>query len=200
MNGGICIAKYGRVSLPGRALFYIGPDHAGAGRCAADVLNSMTDGEGGAVVLYGDSADPQDSLRLDGMLGRIQELYSGISVYAVLDDRDTPAVSRARVIDCARAYPGLSALAVLSEGCTGAVQGLRETGLRENVSLVCFDRFPGGKEKAENAGADIFTISQDFYTQGRDSVILLYNYCVTGEHPANFYNFTKNFVTRGAEY
>lgn len=156
-----------------------GQDLYAAGGIAAEALVQQMGEEGKVAIITGLFSVNAHELRRKGGL-EVFDKYSNIKVVGEVECHDSNDEAYAQTKDFLTANPDLKGIYCTAAGQIGAAKALKEMGLTEQVSIVCFDYM---KEVIDGIydGSIKATIGQDPYGQGANPVIFAYNEKITGK-------------------
>lgn len=178
--------------IDNKATAFVGQDLYGAGEKLGTILAGMV-GKGGKVgMITGLYSVNAHELRRTGAEKALTD--AGVEIVGTVENHDSSDEAYTATKDFITANPDLKGILVTAGGPEGAARAIDEAGLKDQVSLVCFDT------TAEmlpyiRSGVIKCTLGQDPYGQGSDPVILAYNQIVTGEAKV-----TGNAFTEMTEY
>jgi ribose transport system substrate-binding protein len=193
VNQGVPVGVFCADAQPNKALFFIGQDLYEAGRTAGKAMGQLLDGEGKVAIITGFFNVVAHELRRKGFVDVIEEMYPDIEIVSQVEALDQAEKARAHTIDFLTAHPDLAGIYNVAGGPIGAAQALKETGNDGDVKLICFDILPSTVPYLKD-GSITGAIGQNPYAEGRDTVIRLFNYMMTGELPEARFLYTRDDV------
>jgi methyl-accepting chemotaxis protein/ribose transport system substrate-binding protein len=171
-------------------LSYFGPDIHGSGKLAAELLAKGMEEEGEVIIFKGDTTNQICKSRYDGILEKLSK-YKGIKIVSQVDDIVKPIDVYKKLKEILYYLPNVNGMIFVSSGVTGVKKVIDEMKLK-NLKVVCFDYDEEILDLVKK-GVVHKTLGQDFFGQGHDPIIYLYNYLVAGEQP-NDITFTRTDV------
>ncbi len=170
------------------ATAFVGQDLFGAGEKLGGILANMVGKDSKVGIITGLYSVNAHELRRTGAEKALQE--AGVNIVAQVENHDSSDEAYSLTKDMITANPDLKGVLVTAGGPEGAARAIEEAGLKDQVSLVCFDTTA---EMLPYIRTDVIkcTLGQDPYGQGSDPVILAYNEIVTGEAKVTGDAFTE---------
>jgi ribose transport system substrate-binding protein len=193
VDQGVPVGAFCADAQPNKALLFIGQDLYAAGRTAGIAMGELLGGEGKVAIITGFFNVVAHELRRKGFLDVIEEKYPGIEIVGEVEALDQAEKARSHAIDFVTAHPDLDGIYNVAGGPIGAAEGLKEAGKANDVTLICFDILPSTVPYIED-GSITAAIGQNPYAEGRDTVIRLFNYMMTGELPEARFLYTRDDV------
>lgn len=190
---GVPVGAFCADAQPNEALFFIGQDLYAAGRTAGIAMGELLDGKGKVAIITGFFNVVAHELRRKGFIDAINENYPDIGIVGEVEALDQAEKARSHAIDFVTAHPDLAGIYNVAGGPIGAAEGLKEAGKEGDVKLICFDILPSTVPYLED-GSITAAIGQNPYAEGRDTVIRLFNYMMTGELPEARFLYTRDDV------
>ncbi len=155
-----------------------GQDLYAAGGVAAQTLVDMIDEEGKVAIITGLFSVNAHELRRQGGV-EVFNKYPNVEIIGEVESRDSNDEAYSQTKDFLTAHPDLKGIYVTAAGQIGAAKVLKEMGLTDKVTLVCFDYMDEVIDGIYDGSIDA-TIGQDPYGQGAHPVIFGYNKVITG--------------------
>ncbi len=188
IDAGIAVYTFNSdTSRESKRIAFHGQDLYAAGGVAAQTLVDMIGGQGKVAIITGLFSVNGHELRRQGGV-EVFNRYDDITIVGEVESRDSNDEAYAQTKDFLTAHPDLKGIYVTAAGQIGAAKALKEMGLTETVSIVCFDYMDEVITAIYDGSIDA-TIGQDPYGQGANPVIFGYNFVVTGntEHTGNIW-------------
>jgi len=177
-----------------RRICFVGQDPYLAGRIAGELMGNFLMGSGRVVAITAFRDVLVHKQRLDAFLGIIRERYRGIDVVEVLENHDSDLEACEQIRAVLRRTRDVNGVYLTSGiGPGGVVRALDEAGLAGTVRVVCFDYFPETVRLIKR-GLVHATIGQDPFTQGYQTVKILYDYVIERTEPASRIVHTKTDI------
>ncbi|XID92319.1 sugar ABC transporter substrate-binding protein [Paenibacillaceae bacterium WGS1546] len=168
---------------PSNRLAFIGQDAYAAGQLAGETIEKLTGGDGKIGVITGVFGATQHEKRMNGALDYLNENVPNIEVVGKYENKDKAETAYSLTKDMITAHPDIKAIYVTAGGPFGAAKAIQDLGLTGKVKVVCYDHIPENV-KYVRSGEIAAAIAQDPFGQGFDSIVMMHNYLVTGEKPA----------------
>jgi LacI family transcriptional regulator len=190
---GIPVATVNTDIESSKRLFYVGCNYTKGGEAACGMLALVTGGSAYIGVLFGSDRLMGHSRRISGFKRVCQEKYPDFNVlaYAKTEDDDVQAYEETEKM--LRQYPEMNALYIAGAGVYGACRAVLALGREKDFSVICFDRVPGTIEMMKK-GLVKATVCQQPYTQGSQSVRMMFNYLASGTKPERVQYILKNEI------
>jgi len=176
-NGIPVIAVNNELSDTGR-LCYVGSDYQSGGRTAARLLTMVCQGADPMLLIVTGSMNVKGhndrvSSFMDSLSGLGQN-YSLLSLCESLDDDDVAYTVTAQAI---RDYPEINCIYITAGGVGGVCRAIGDSGIREKHALrvISFDD-PEGTKALVRRGEIDFTICQEPFRQGYESISRMFHY------------------------
>jgi ribose transport system substrate-binding protein len=193
IDQGVPVAIFCADTQPNQGLFFIGQDLYAAGKTAGRAMGELLDGKGRVAIITGFFNVTAHELRRTGFVDVIEEEFPGIEIVGQVENLDQAEKARAQAIDFMTAYPDLAGIYVTAGGPIGAGQAVKEAGKAGDIKIVAFDPLPQSVEYLKDGSIQAL-IGQNPYAEGRDPVIRVFNYLMTGELPEARFMFTRDDV------
>lgn len=176
-----------------RRLCYVGCDYLESGRTAAGVVSLLRGGPLNILVITGSFNMQGHNRRIAGFLKALEERERSFRVAEIAESKDDDETSYARTLAALKRHPEVNCLYITSAGAYGVCRAVRELGLEDGITVLCFDDIPSTKELILE-GRVPATICQDPFRQGYDSIKILYEFLVNGRAPAKRRIFTDSVI------
>jgi ABC-type sugar transport system substrate-binding protein len=185
---GVNVATYlteGENTWQTQRTFYLAQDLYGAGKTMGELMCEELGGQGKVGIITGYFGVTSHELRRMGFEDALGEKCPAVEIVGRFENLDKGDVAYTLTKDLLTANPDLGGVYVTAGGPFGAGQAILEEGLTDQVTVLSFDFVPETVELIKQ-GAIKATIGQDLWGQGHDSIIILYNFLVTGELPETY--------------
>ena len=163
---------------------FVGQDHFRGGLVAGDLMAKILGNTGDVLIIT-------SLMELDCHRERIAGFREGIADYApdiriadITENQDMKELAYALTLEKIRQYPGIKGIYVTGGGIIGVGEALKTLGREIEIKVVCHDLVASTRELIQQGIVD-FTIGQDPYYQGYQSVRVLFEYLLTGKKPDN---------------
>lgn len=170
-------------SIPSKRLAFIGQDSVAAGRQLGEFIARKLGGKGKVGVITGYFGAVQHTNRMNGAIEYLRANAPEIRILGPFENQDTAEAAYSIVQDMYTANPDLSLVYVTAGGPFGAAKAIRDLGLTGKVGVVGFDHTPDNLAYI-GTGEMYALLDQAPFQQAFDSSVMLYNFLVTGEEPA----------------
>ncbi len=170
-------------SVPSERILFIGQNATAAGAQLGAFMADEMGGEGKLGVITGYFGAVQHTQRMNGAVDFLAENYPDVEIIGPFENQDRAEVAYSQVQDMFTANPDLKMIYVTAGGPFGAARAVRDLDLVGTVGVVGFDHTPDNTayiETGEMAGL----IDQAPFRQAFDATVMMHNYLVTGETPA----------------
>ena len=171
------IAVNNELSDTGR-LCYVGSDYQSGGRTAARLLTMVCHDKDPMLLIVTGSLNVKGhndrvSSYLDSLSGLGQN-YSLLSLCESLDDNDVAYTVTAQAL---KSYPEINCIYITAGGVGGVCRAVADSGIREQHALrvISFDD-PEGTKALIRSGEIDFTICQEPFRQGYESISRMFHY------------------------
>jgi LacI family transcriptional regulator len=174
-----------------RRICFVGQDHLLAGRIAGELMGKFLMGTGKVVAVTAFRNVLAHKHRLDAFVKIIEEQYRGIEIDEVFENHDSDDEAYAHIkayVSRTRDVSGIYLTSGIGPG--GVARALGEAGLAGKVCVICFDYFPETVRLIKN-GLVHATIGEDPFTQGYQTVKILYEHIIERKEPASRIVHTK---------
>jgi LacI family transcriptional regulator len=191
VNRNITVVTLNTDAPGSKRLCFVGQDPIIAGRIGGELMGKFLGGTGKVVIITAFKKVLVHQHRLSSFRSAIEELYPGIDILEMYENHDSENeayhhlmhfLSQNRKIDGVYLTTG--------NGPSGVVRALKTVGLEGHVRIVCFDFFPE-TVKLLKSGFVHATIGEDPFTQGYQTVKILYEYVIEKKRPPNTVVHTK---------
>ena len=156
-----------------------GQDLFEAGKVAAEALVGSMGEEGKVAIITGLFSVNAHELRRTGGI-EVFDSYDGVEVVGEVECHDSNDEAYAQTKDFITANPDLKGIYCTAAGQIGAAKAVKELGLQDQISIVCFDYMKEVIDEIYDGGITA-TIGQDPHGQGANPVIFAYNEQITGK-------------------
>jgi LacI family transcriptional regulator len=174
-----------------RRICFVGQDHLLAGRIAGELMGKFLMGNGKVVAITGFRNVLAHKQRLEAFVKIIEEQYRGIRIESIFENHDSEDEAYEQVSGYLSQTRDLNGIYLTSGiGPGGAARALIESGLAGTVRVLCFDYFPE-TVRLIKSGLVHATIGQDPFTQGYQTVKILYEHIIERKEPASRIVHTK---------
>jgi ABC-type sugar transport system substrate-binding protein len=176
-------------TTPSKKVAFVGQDLYAAGVKLGASLVNLIGGSGEVAIITGLYTVNAHELRRKGAEESFGKA-SGIKLVGTSENHDNADEAYTQTKDFITANPNLKGILVTAGGPHGAARAIEELGLKDKITLVCFD---STTEIIEYVRKDVIkdTLTQDPFGQGSDPLILAYNQLVTGKPEKEGNAFTK---------
>ena len=172
-----------------KRLCFVGQNHHEAG-CVAGRLMSLLLKNDGKIATFSSTSKTLAHLeRFNGFKESIEKLRPDSVILDPVHHAETDEAGYIAALDVLK-IPSIVALYVTGEGSIGVAKALKESGMRPDVKMICYDIIDGIVEAIKNEITDI-TIGQQEFLQGYLPVKLMYEYLAFGTLPPGEKVYTK---------
>jgi ABC-type sugar transport system substrate-binding protein len=172
-----------------KRMAFVGQDLYAAGKLAAETLSNLIGNEGKVAIITGLYSVNAHELRRKGGEEAFAA-HKGIKIVGTGESKDSADEAYALAKNFITANPDLKGIYVTAGGTPGVAKVIKELGLTDKVSLVCFDYYDELIAYIRTREIDS-TIGQDPFGQGSDPIILAYNQAISGKAEKTGNAFTK---------
>lgn len=184
VDGGIPVGNIiAEGATPSKRLFFIGQDARAAGEQIGKFIEQKTGGTGKVGVITGFFGATQHNDRMNGAIDYLKKACPKIEIIGPFENQDKAEVAYSLTQDMLTRHPDLKIIYVTAGGPFGAAKAVEDQKLVGKVGVVGFDHTPENLEHLKT-GAMIGLLDQAPFQQAFDGTVLLYNYLVTGQPPA----------------
>jgi LacI family transcriptional regulator len=177
-----------------RRICFVGQDPLLAGRIAGELMGKFLMGNGKVIAITAFRNVLAHKRRLDAFVEVIAEQYPGITVEKTFENHDSDDEAYEQIRGYLSQTADVSGIYLTSGiGPGGATRALVEAGLGGKVRVICFDFFPETVRLIKN-GLVHATIGQDPFTQGYQTVKILYEHLIERKEPASRIVHTKTHI------
>ena len=120
--------------------------------------------------------------RIAGFQAGIAEYGADLTVVDIVENQDMKELAFALTLQKIGEYPGLKGIYVTGGGIIGVGEALKTIGREKDIKVVCHDLVDSTKGLIQEGIVD-FTIGQDPYFQGYQSIKVLFDYLMTRKNP-----------------
>lgn len=169
---GIPVVTFNSDLPDSRRVCFVGQNYNKSGRIAAELVSKCIPRRGQVLAMCGNLEFNGHRRRLDGFCERMHELGFPSSQIEIAETFNDYHVTRRKVADTLARIPGLAAIYMANQSIAGCAEAVEAAGKRGQVRVVVHDLSEQTRTLLANGGVD-FTISQDFFRQGRLPLLLL---------------------------
>lgn len=182
-------------SAPSERVMFIGQNGTEAGAQLGAYMADQMGGEGKLGVITGYFGAVQHTLRMNGALDYLKENHPDIEIIGPFENQDKAEVAYSQVQDMYTAHPDLAMVYVTAGGPFGAAKAVQDLNLTGTVGVVGYDHTPDNTAYVDS-GEMLGLIDQAPFTQAFDGAVLMYNYLINGEQPAEDIRYVQgNLLT-----
>ena len=180
VEANIAVATYNsETNKESARVFFVGADNYQQGRTCGEKMAQLIGGKGKVAIITGFFAVEAHELRRTGFKDVIAEKYPDIKIIGEVENTDLADVAYTQATDFMSSFPDLSGIYITASGQFGAANAVKDSGKKNSVKVVCHDFLPETMGLVKE-GVIQGTIDQSTKLQGRDVIIRLFNYSVSG--------------------
>ena len=162
-------------------LSYFGPDIAGAGRIAGELMAKAMEEEGQYAFFCGDMNNSINQIRRDAAVSVLKK-YKNITLATEIEISTEDEFVYKNLKEVLQKFHRLKGVIITSSGVAAAAKAIEQAGRIGQTKIVCFD-YEDEIIELIRKGIVYAALGQDPFGQGHDPIIYLYNYLVAGEKP-----------------
>ena len=163
---------------------FVGQDHFRGGLAAGELMAKILGNAGDVLIITSLMELDCHRERIAGFREGIAEYGSDNRIADIAENQDMKELAYALTLEKIREYPGIKGIYVTGGGIIGVGEALKTIGREKEIKVVCHDLVTSTKDLIQEGIVD-FTIGQDPYYQGYQSVKVLFEYLLTGKKPEN---------------
>ncbi|MGF7142343.1 methyl-accepting chemotaxis protein/ribose transport system substrate-binding protein [Anaerotaenia torta] len=164
-----------------KRLSYFGPNLQAEGTLAAEILARNMEEEGKVIIFRGNSSSPINAIRRDAVSAKLAK-YPDIMITSQIDDIEEPSQLYKKLKEILYYSPDVNGILIIGGGVQGAARAIEELKLTGKIKLYCFE-YSDDIINLIRKGVVNMVFKQDYFGQGHDPIIYLYNYLVARELP-----------------
>lgn len=164
-----------------KRLSYFGPNIQAEGTLAAEILARSIEEEGKVVIFRGNTNSSINGLRRDAAAAKLAR-YPDIKIASQIDDIEDNSQVYKKLKEVLYYSPDVSGVLVIGGGAQGAAKAIEELDSIGKIKLFSFD-YSEEIISLIRKGIVHMVFKQDYFGQGHDPIIYLYNYLVAKETP-----------------
>ncbi len=164
-----------------KRLSYFGPNIQAEGALAAEILARSIEEEGKVVIFRGNTNSSINGLRRDAAAAKLSR-YPDIKIASQIDDIEDNSQVYKKLKEVLYYSPDVSGVLVIGGGAQGAAKAIEELDSIGKIKLFSFD-YSEEIISLIRKGIVHMVFKQDYFGQGHDPIIYLYNYLVAKETP-----------------
>lgn len=164
-----------------KRLSYFGPNIQAEGALAAEILARSIEEEGKVVIFRGNTNSSINGLRRDAAAAKLAR-YPDIKIASQIDDIEDNSQVYKKLKEVLYYSPDVSGVLVIGGGAQGAAKAIEELDSIGKIKLFSFD-YSEEIISLIRKGIVHMVFKQDYFGQGHDPIIYLYNYLVAKETP-----------------
>ncbi len=164
-----------------KRLSYFGPNIQAEGTLAAEILARSIEEEGKIIIFRGNTSSSINAMRRDAAAAKLAK-YSDIKIASEIDDIEDSSQVYKKLKEVLYYSPDVNGILVIGGGAQGAARAIEELKLIGKIKLFSFD-YSDEIISLIRKGIVHMVFKQDYFGQGHDPIIYLYNYLVTNETP-----------------
>jgi ribose transport system substrate-binding protein len=171
-------------SVPSDRVLFIGQNATAAGAQLGAFMADEMGGKGKLGVITGYFGAVQHTQRMNGAVEYLAENHPEIKIIGPFENQDRAETAYSLVQDMYTANPDIKMVYVTAGGPFGAARAVRDLEMTGTIGVVGFDHTPDNTayiDTGEMAGL----IDQAPFRQAFDATVIMHNYLVNGEAPAN---------------
>lgn len=170
-------------------LCFIGQNAQKSGQTAAGLMGEITEGRGQIIVISGHEENLSLQQRANGFNHEIAISYPKISNLGIRYAYDDNWVAEKITDEVLHDYPYLKGIYITGSGVLGVCKALQKANKTHDVKVIANDFIVENIQLLLD-GTINFLIGQDGYTQGYQSIMLLFHKLFDNKNPDNEFAYT----------
>lgn len=170
-------------------LCFIGQNAVKSGQTAAGLMGEITNGQGQIIIISGHEENPSLQQRADGFNREISISYPQINNLGIRYAYDDDWVAEKITDESLDKYPNLKGIYITGSGVLGVCKSLQKANKIKDIKIIANDFINDNIQLLSN-GTINFLIGQDAYTQGYQSIMLLFHKLFDNKNPDSKFAYT----------
>ena len=170
-------------------LCFIGQNAVKSGQTAAGLMGEITNGQGQIIIISGHEENPSLQQRADGFNREISISYPQINNLGIRYAYDDDWVAEKITDEILDKYPNLKGIYITGSGVLGVCKSLQKANKIKDIKIIANDFINDNIQLLSN-GTINFLIGQDAYTQGYQSIMLLFHKLFDNKNPDSKFAYT----------
>lgn len=190
VSSGIPVVTYNSDIADSKRMCYVGQDHFKGGEVASDLMSKIMEASGEVLIIT-------SLMMLDCHRERIAGFKEGLSRYAptaviadIVENQDKESLAFELTVKKLEQNPSIKGIYVTGGGASGVGGALKALGKEKTVRVICHDLVETTASLVREGVID-FTIGQDPFYQGYQSVKVLFEYLIAGSRPEHEFIRTR---------
>lgn len=172
-----------------KRLSFVGQNTFQSGRVAGQLMGEIISGHGHVCIISGHPSNISLKNRINGFCQEIRENYPEIEMVDICHCFEDNWVASKIVEEITVKFPKLVGIYITGGGEDGVCQKIKELNLAKQIKIIAHD-FQGNNVNYLYEGIINFLIGQDAYTQGYESIMMLFHLIFDGNMPKRKLNYT----------
>ncbi len=174
-----------------RRLCYVGQDPIRAGRIAGELMGKFLNGQGKVIVITAFANVLVHKLRMDGFRQELTASFPGIQIAGIYEDHDSSEEAYLIAKKILLKREDIQAIYLTTgNGPAGVGRALKEARKCGSIKMICFDFFPETIAMLKD-GTVSAAIGEDPFSQGYQTIKILYEFIVDGRKPPSDSVYTR---------
>ena len=191
VKAGIPVVTLNTDSPKSRRLCYVGQDPVRAGRIAGELMGKFLNGKGKAIVITAFANVLVHKLRIDGFRQELAASFPGIQIVGIYEDHDSSEEAYLIAKKILRKRKDIQGIYLTTgNGPAGVGRALKEARKCGSIKVICFDFFPETIDMLKDSTVSA-VIGQDPYSQGYQTIKILYEFIVDRRKPPSDSVYTR---------
>jgi LacI family transcriptional regulator len=165
-----------------KRMCYVGQDHFRGGVVAADLMSKVLGSGADALVITSLMELECHRERIAGFKAGLKQFGSHINVVEIVENQDKSEIAFALTLKKLEEYPNIHGVYITGGGVSGVGEALKMLGKEKDIRVICHDLVESTASLVREGVVD-FTIGQDPFFQGYQSVKILFDYLIAGRQP-----------------
>lgn len=165
-----------------KRMCFIGENYIKSGRTAAEIMSKLTPPDASILVVLANKEFDGHLGRMRGFCQRFSELGRYIPPEYIIESYNEYNLTYQKVYSILQANPAIAGIYMANESVPGCVDAVEVAGLTGQIHIVCND-LPQYTVRYLKEGRVDFSIGQNMYRQGYESISTLQDYIIANKIP-----------------
>ena len=172
---------------------FVGQDTKKSGQTAAGLMGEILDGKGKIMIVSGYEENLSLKNRTNSFIKEIELSYPKIDIVGVRYGYDDNWVAEKIAEEALKEYTDIKGFYITGSGVVGVCKAIKHVKKEKEIKVIANDLIEENIHWLLD-GTINFLIGQDAYTQGYESVMLLFRKFFYDEEPKSKFRYTEIFI------
>lgn len=165
-----------------RRMCFVGEDYTKSGRIAAEIMSKLTVPGDAMLLVLGNREFDSHFGRMNGFCQRFAEMGRQLPEEHILESYNEYNVTYQKVHAILQQNPAIKAIYMANESVPGCIDAVENAGMTGKIHIVCHD-LPQYTIRYLREGRVDFSIEQNIFAQGYESISILQNFILADKKP-----------------